>query len=111
MGNHTWATVCPLPPVLNSHPEAWLGVSLRDRLGGRHTANQHPLPQLVFPSWFLSQSWWLHLCLFGVRPACSSPWGPWDLWAGVYECASHYLEDRGEESGQAERASWLDRAR
>lgn len=97
MGNHTWATVSPSSPVLNSHPEAWLG--------GRHTANQHPLPQLVSPSWFLSQSWWLHLCLFGVSPACSSPWGPWDLWAGVWVLASLWMEDRGEGRGQVKRAS------
>lgn len=75
MGSHTWATGSPSPPVLNSPPEAWLGVSLRDRLGGSGTANQRPLPQLVSHSWFLSQSWWLHLCLFGVSPAGSSPWG------------------------------------
>lgn len=64
------------------------------------------------PSWFFSQSWWLHLCLFGVGPACSSPEGPWDLWAGlgcsvVSECVRHYLEGRGEESGQVRGGSWL----
>lgn len=30
MGNHTWASVSTSPPVWNSYPEAWLGVSLRD---------------------------------------------------------------------------------
>lgn len=51
------------------------------------------------PSWFptlgfSAKAGGFIYAFFGVSPAGSSPWGgPWDLW--VYECASHYLEDRG----------------
>lgn len=42
MGSHTWVTGSPSPPVLNSHPEAWLGVSLRDRFWGQWHCKSAP---------------------------------------------------------------------
>lgn len=105
-------------PVCPSRP--WFGtVTLRpglvSHLGTQAWGQLHfrsaPSTPAGSPSWFFSQSWWLHLCLFGVGPACSSPEGPWDLWAelgcsGVSECVRHYLKGRGEESGQVRGGSW-----
>lgn len=107
MGNHTWATVSPSPPVLNSHPEAWLDVLLRDRLGG---AVALPISTLC-PSWFpplgfsAKAGGFIYAFLGLALPApplgvCGQGFGC----SGAYECASHYLKDRGEESGQVKRA-------
>lgn len=110
MGNHTWATVSPSPAVLNSHPEAWLDVSLRDRPGGSLSASQHPLPSwfpllVSQPKLVASSMPFLGLALpappLGGLPIYGQGFGC----SGAYECASHYLEGRGEERGQVKRAS------
>lgn len=54
------------PPVLNNHPEAWLGVSLGDTDLGAAALQISTSRPSWSPSRFLSQSWWLHPCLVGL---------------------------------------------
>lgn len=115
-GWEPWETtrgpVCPPRPRFGT---VTLRPGLVSHLGTQAWGQSHlrsaPSTPAGSPSWFFSQSWWLHLCLFRVSPACSPPVGPWDLWAelgcsGVSECVCHYLEGRGEERGQVRGGSW-----
>ena len=70
LGNHTWASVSTLPPVWNSYPGAWLGVSLRDTGLGAvalEISTFHPswVPLLVFQSKLVASSvpFWGWPCL------------------------------------------------
>lgn len=93
---HPWFETVTLRPGLVSHlgTQAW----------GRLHFKSAPSTPAGSPSWFFSQSWWLHLCLFGVGPARSSPGGVLGFMGRVRVLC---LEGRGEESGQGERGSWL----
>lgn len=111
-----WGTtrgpVCPpcprfgtvtLRPGLVSHlgAQAWGAVALSD---------QHLPPQLDLPLGFSAKAGGFICAFCGLALPAPPLGGPWDLWAGlgcsgVSGCVRHYLEGRGEESGQVRRAA------